>query len=85
MVECVREGRSPLVLTERSEHLDRLEQQLGASVRHLVVLRAGLGKKQQQAMAQRLAAIPRDEARVLLATGRHIGEGFDDPRLERCS
>ena len=82
VVECVRNGRSPLVLTERSEHLDRLEQQLAASVRHLVVLRAGLGKKQQQAVAQRLAAIPRDEARVLLATGRYIGEGFDDPRLD---
>lgn len=82
VVQCVRDGRSPLVLTERSEHLDRLEQLLVASVPHLVVLRAGLGKKQQQALAQRLAAIPRDEARVLLATGRYIGEGFDDARLD---
>ena len=82
VVQCVRDGRSPLVLTERSEHLDRLEKMLAASVSHLVVLRAGLGKKQQQAVAQRLAAISRDEARVLLATGRYIGEGFDDPRLD---
>jgi superfamily II DNA or RNA helicase/very-short-patch-repair endonuclease len=82
VIDCVRAGRSPLVLTERSEHLDRLERLLAASVRHLVVLRAGLGKKQRQAIAQRLAAIPRDEARVLLATGRYIGEGFDDPRLD---
>jgi superfamily II DNA or RNA helicase/very-short-patch-repair endonuclease len=82
VVECVRDGRSPLVLTERSEHLDRLEQQLAPSVRHLVVLRAGLGKKQRLTVAQRLAAIPQDEARVLLATGRYIGEGFDDPRLD---
>ncbi|MGK2899553.1 MAG: TOTE conflict system archaeo-eukaryotic primase domain-containing protein [Burkholderiaceae bacterium] len=82
VVQCVRDGRSPLVLTERSEHLDRLEQTLAASVSHLVVLRAGLGKKQQQALAQRLAAIPCDEARVLLATGRYIGEGFDDARLD---
>jgi hypothetical protein len=78
--EWVRDGRSPLVLTERSEHLDRLERLLATSVRHLVVLRARLGRKQRQAIAQRLAAIPRDEARVLLATGRYIGEGFDDPR-----
>ncbi len=82
VVQCVRDGRSPLVLTERSEHLDRLEQLLAESVPHLLVLRAGLGKKQMQALAHRLAAIPRDEARVLLATGRYIGEGFDDPRLD---
>ena len=42
-------GRSPLVLTERNEHLDRLERGLGDAVQHLVVLRAGMGKKQRQA------------------------------------
>ena len=82
VAQCARDGRSPLVLTERSEHLDRLEQLLAAGVPHLVVLRAGRGKKQQQALAQRLAAIPHEEARVLLATGRYIGEGFDDARLD---
>jgi superfamily II DNA or RNA helicase len=76
------DGRSPLVLTERNDHLDRLEQALGTSVRHVVVLRAGMGKKQRQAVTDRLAAIPRDEGRVLLATGKYVGEGFDDPRLD---
>ena len=75
-------GRSPLVLTERNEHLNRLESTLATSVRHLVVLRAGLGRKQRQAVTDRLATIPRDEARVILATGKYVGEGFDDPRLD---
>lgn len=82
VVESVGSGRSPLVLTERSEHLDRLEQGLSAQVRHLVALRAGLGKKQRQAVVDRLAAIPREDARVILATGKYVGEGFDDPRLD---
>jgi hypothetical protein len=47
-----------------------------------VVLRAGLGKKQRKAIAERLATIPRDEPRAILATGRYVGEGFDDPRLD---
>jgi superfamily II DNA or RNA helicase len=81
VLDSVRDGRSALVLTERSEHLDLLEQKLAGTVRHLVVLRAGLGKKQQQAVAEKLAAAG-DEARVTLATGRHVGEGFDDPRLD---
>src|SRR4029077_17944439 len=82
VVESVNGDRSPLVLTERNEHLDRLENGLAARIRHLVVLRAGMGKKQRQAVADRLAAIPRDEARVILAAGKYIGEGFDDPRLD---
>ena len=41
-----------------------------------------MGKKQRQAVADRLAAIPREEARVILATGKYVGEGFDDPRLD---
>lgn len=82
VIESVGNGRSPLVLTERNDHLDLLQQRLAPCVRHLVVLRAGMGKKQRQAMTDRLAAIPRDEGRVILATGKYVGEGFDDPRLD---
>ena len=78
---CATHGR-PWLLTERNEHLDRLERGLANSVRHLVALRAGLGKKQRQAIAERLASIPGDEPRVILATGKYAGEGFDDSRLD---
>lgn len=82
VVEAVHSGRSPLALTERNEHLDLLETRLLDRVPHLVVLRAGMGKKQRRAVTDRLAAIPRDDARVILATGKYVGEGFDDPRLD---
>lgn len=82
VVDAVRAGRSPLVLTERNEHVDRLAQILTPIVRHVVVLRAGLGKKQREAASERLAAIPRDEERVMIGTGKYVGEGFDDPRLD---
>ena len=82
IAQAVSAGRSPLVLTERNEHLDRFESALSASVPHVVVLRGGMGKKQRRAAAERLAAIPLDEGRVILATGKYIGEGFDDPRLD---
>ncbi len=82
VVQAVRDGRSPLVLTERNEHLDRFENALAASIPHVVVLRGGMGKRQRQAASERLAAIPPHEGRVILATGRYIGEGFDDARLD---
>ena len=82
VLEAVREGRSPLVLTERNEHLDFLAGQLSTGVQHLVVLRGSVGKNEANAVISRLAAIPENEPRALLATGRLIGEGFDDARLD---
>ncbi len=82
VIDAVRNGRSPLILTERNDHLDRFEQELATRVDHVVVLRAGMGKKQRHALSERLAAIPRHEGRIILATGKYIGEGFDDPRLD---
>jgi len=82
VVSCVRAGRSPLVLTERNEHLDRLAQALEPRVRHAVVLRAGMGRKERERASARLVAIPRDEERVVIATGKNVGEGFDDQRLD---
>jgi len=82
VLQVLREGRSPLVLTERNEHLDSLAERLTAGVQHLVVLRGGMSKKEISGVTARLSTIPEDEPRVLLATGRYIGEGFDDPRLD---
>ncbi len=75
-------GRSPVVLTERRAHLDALEQAFTGKVKHLVVLRGGLGRRQVVAIQERLLAIPDTEERLLLATGRYLGEGFDDARLD---
>jgi very-short-patch-repair endonuclease len=82
LIHAIREGRSPLVLTERNEHLDSLASQLAREVQHLVVLQGGMRKKELEAVSARLAAIPAGEARVILATGRYVGEGFDDARLD---
>lgn len=75
-------GRSPLVLTERTEHLKEMQRLLGPRVENLVVLRGGMGAGERKAVFARLKAIPDDAPRVLLATGRYIGEGFDDARLD---
>lgn len=82
IVETVRQGRFPLVLTERREHLKLLEERLQGEIRQVIVLRGGMGKRQLQAARDQLAAVAEDGNRVLLATGRFIGEGFDEPRLD---
>ena len=76
------EGRSPILLTERKDHLDYFASKLRPFARHLVVLQGGMGAKATRELRDQLATIPAAEERLLLATGRYIGEGFDDPRLD---
>ncbi len=82
VISAVRDGRSPIVLTERRDHLEFLEERLRGFVRHTVVLKGGMTSKERAAVVARLATIPDDEERLVLATGRYIGEGFDDARLD---
>jgi very-short-patch-repair endonuclease len=71
-----------LVLTERNEHLDNLAERLAGIIQHLIVLRGGMSRKATAATSSRVARIPETEPRAFIATGRYIGEGFDDPRLD---
>jgi superfamily II DNA/RNA helicase len=82
LLEALESGCSPVLLAERTSHVEYFESRLRNFARNVVVLRGGMGKKQRRAVAERLAAIPDTEERVLIATGRYIGEGFDDSRLD---
>lgn len=77
----LRAGRSPLVLTERVEHIEALAKML-SPVANLIVLHGGLSKKDLKAALARVSENPGDAHRVILATGKLVGEGFDDPRLD---
>jgi superfamily II DNA or RNA helicase len=82
VLSAVNEGRSPLVLTERTEHLLHLSERLSSCVPNMILLRGGQNRTAIKAANARLAQIPTGEKRVIVATGRYIGEGFDDPRLD---
>jgi superfamily II DNA or RNA helicase len=82
VLNAVRRGRSPLILTERIDHLDFFAARLEGSVKNLIVLRGGMRVKQRRGVMNRLEQIPAEEDCVLLATGRYIGEGFDNARLD---
>ena len=82
VLEALEAGRSPIVLTERKDHAQHLVDRLGAFARNVLFLHGGMGARQRREMARRLEEIPETEERVLVATGRYVGEGFDDPRLD---
>lgn len=82
VLKALVDGRSPIILTERADHVEKLAGMLRRFAKNIVVLKGGMGKKQRNEAAARLSAIPGNEERVIIATGRYIGEGFDDARLD---
>jgi superfamily II DNA or RNA helicase len=82
LVHAVRCGRTPLLLTGRTEHLAMFADKLTNVVDNVFVLKGGMGRKQRREVASGIARVPENEQRVILATGSYIGEGFDDARLD---
>jgi superfamily II DNA or RNA helicase len=82
LIASLEEGRSPMVLTERRDHVEFFADNLRRVARNVVVLKGGGSPKARRKAVGDLAKIPDSEERVLVATGRFIGEGFDDPRLD---
>ena len=82
VLAAYREGRKVLVLTERKGHLALLQEALGNEVENRFVLHGRLSRKQRTAVFAKLEALEESAPRVLFATGRLIGEGFDHPPLD---
>jgi len=82
VLKAIDEGRSPVLLTERRNHLEILANRLFPTVRNVIVLKGGMGDRERRLASEELASIPDGEERVIVATGRYLGEGFDDARLD---
>lgn len=82
IVTAYQNGRNLIVLSERTGHLLLLREAIGASVDHCFLLHGRMGKKQRAAVLGALEGLDAQAPRVLLATGRLVGEGFDHPPLD---
>jgi superfamily II DNA or RNA helicase len=82
VIAALENKRSPILLTERRDHLEHFVERLKRFARHLIVLHGRMKPKDRAEAMSHLAAIPDGEERLIVATGRYIGEGFDDARLD---
>ena len=82
ILNALEAGRSPVVITERKDHLDRIAERLSKFAKNVILLRGGMTTQQSRTVTEALATIPDNEERVLVATGRYLGEGFYDARLD---
>jgi very-short-patch-repair endonuclease len=76
---AVEHGASAIVLTERTEHVERLAALLSETGLKVVAIRGGMGKKD---LHEKLKTLQASRSTVLVATGRFVGEGFDHARLD---
>lgn len=81
-VRLIAEGRTPLLLTERKEHAMRLTEELHGKAEHIFLLLGSGKQKEKREKLAALQAVPTGESLAVVATGKYIGEGFDEPRLD---
>jgi superfamily II DNA or RNA helicase len=82
IMNAINDKRSPVVLTERIQHLTYLADRLSSKVQNVFVFQGGIGANKIRLLKEQLTDLPDDEERLILATGRYLGEGFDDARLD---
>jgi len=82
VVKSYKNGRNSLVLTERTNHVESLAKKLSEKVPDVIALTGGMRAKETREILIKISETPPDKQLTLIATGKYIGEGFDEPRLD---
>ena len=82
VVEVLKEGRSPIILTNRTSHVATLAELLKPHCPNVITLIGSESTKEKRQKMEHLQSIPSSEPLVIVATGKYVGEGFDYARLD---
>ena len=80
--KALKEGRSPIVLTNLTAHVETLANALVPHYEHVITLIGSESAREKRKKMEVLQNIPSTEPLVIVATGKYVGEGFDYPRLD---
>ncbi len=82
VANCVKAGRTPVVLTKYVDHAKKLAEMLKKYADRLILLTGSNGTKARRAQVEELNAVADSDSLILVGTGSLLGEGFDFPRLD---
>ena len=82
VVEVLKEGCSPIILTSRTSHVSILAELLKPHCPNVITLIGSESTKDKRQKMEHLQSIPSSEQLVIVATGKYVGEGFDYARLD---
>ena len=82
VIQCYKEGRNCLILTERTAHVEFLTRELIKTIPDVISIMGTMGAKETRETLTQITNAQKKKPLTLVATGRYIGEGFDEPRLD---
>ncbi|GHV72590.1 helicase [Bacteroidia bacterium] len=83
VLDAVKNDRTPIILTQRMEHVIRLAGMLtNQTDAHIITLVGTDSAKVKTQTMEFLSTISIEEKLIIIATGKYVGEGFDYPRLD---
>jgi superfamily II DNA or RNA helicase len=82
VLACVKERRNCLLLSERTQHVQLLASLLKDQIPTVHVLTGGKSTAETKRQLDGLRNAPDEIPLVVCATGKYIGEGFDEARLD---
>ncbi|MDP2890564.1 MAG: phospholipase D-like domain-containing protein, partial [Bacteroidota bacterium] len=82
VVQCYKQARNCIVLTERTAHVELLANELRKQISGVISITGNRSAKETRESLAHITNAPTDKPMILVATGRYIGEGFDEPRLD---
>ena len=77
VIDCIYKNRHPIVLTERREHAEAINNLLKKCGIDSIVLRGAMKAAERKRVDEHI-----NSAQAIVATGKYVGEGFDLPRLD---
>ena len=80
--DCMKNGRTPLILTKYKEHAKFIYDSVQEDADCVFILYGDNSTKENDSVRRQLKAIPQEKSLILVATGQKVGEGFDYPRLD---
>lgn len=82
VVHAIDLGRNPLILTERTSHIEQLVNLMLNKDFEVIVLSGDLKTSERKEALRKIRALEDKDRFVIIATGKLIGEGFDEARLD---
>jgi hypothetical protein len=82
VLAALEKGRTPIILARQVNHVKLLADMLEENNCNVFRLLGKASLKEKKERLEQIRNIAHDERFVIVATGKYVGEGFDEPRLD---
>lgn len=81
VINALSRHRKILILTNRVQHINILSEKLKKYCSNILIIYGKMAKHDKEQFKQKISEL-KDEEFIIISTGKYIGEGFDESRLD---